>query len=191
MVDSTREIRSMTLAMLPSPPLPAMCTRECEGETNQSDGEYHACNSHDMIAHFMDITAKFDNARVNEIRKVRQTAANEKMINKFDEWKKNNPDCDWPDAQVSYEIFAQFTREYIDSFIASLPGATSLGTTDIRVFPMETIGNDDPLRMKTISFTKAQDLVYGRVRSSPNLNVEVLSYPELIQLGALRILESG
>lgn len=53
--DSTREIRAMSLAALPCPPLPIMTTKEYEGESNSSSSGYHIGNSHDLIGHFMNI----------------------------------------------------------------------------------------------------------------------------------------
>jgi hypothetical protein len=58
MGDSEREIRSMILAAFPCPPLPLLVLKETNSEMLSTDNLDKEINSHDMIAHFMQVAMR-------------------------------------------------------------------------------------------------------------------------------------
>ena len=69
--DSTREIRAMSMLALPCPPLPIMASKVELGESNSTSGDVVG-NSHDLIAHLMNIRAVAEQESVNDKRMLAQ-----------------------------------------------------------------------------------------------------------------------
>jgi hypothetical protein len=69
--DGNREIRAMCMATLPCPPIPIMASQEDGDESNRTCGEAVA-NSHDLVAHLMNVRAAAGQEGVNDARSVLQ-----------------------------------------------------------------------------------------------------------------------
>lgn len=138
--DALREIRAMTLLSLPCPPLPVMVTREDEADTTRSTGEYSVANSHDMIAHAMNLKVGFAASGVeldpeNEMRRKLQSIAHARLFTRFDVWMKEHckevlevdgekeegdETVKMPPMEMIWDTFCRFTREYVKTFDAKI-----------------------------------------------------------------------
>jgi hypothetical protein len=179
--DANMELRAITLMTLPCPPLPMMVTKELVGQCNTTDGEYHICNSHDLLANFMNIKTVVGDTGDNSKRMILQEQANSRLIEKFDKWKYENPGP-IPPLDTTYAFFSTFTREYAATYIGN-----GGDIPDIRVSDARSIGMDHPVRVAALSFAKAQDQIYGACVPK---RLDLMQYPELIQLSARRILQT-
>jgi hypothetical protein len=166
---------------LPCPPLPMMVTKELVGQCNTTDGEYYICNSHDLLANFMNIKTVVGDTGDNSKRMILQEQANSRLIEKFDKWKYENPGP-IPPLDTTYAFFSTFTREYAATYIGN-----GGDIPDIRVSDARSIGMDHPVRVAALSFAKAQDQIYGACVPK---RLDLMQYPELIQLSARRILQT-
>jgi hypothetical protein len=178
--DDNMELRAMTLMALPVPPLPMLVTKEMSGECNTTDGEYHICNSHDLLANFMNIKTMVGNKVDDTQRRQLQTLANTRLLAKFDSWKLKNPGP-FPPLDITYGYLADFTREYAATYIGN-----GTDIPDIRLSEVRDIGMDHPIRAAALSFAKAQNKLYGECVTK---KVHLMAYPELVQLSARRILQ--
>jgi hypothetical protein len=92
-----------------------------------------------------------------------------------------NPDSEVPPVETSYEFFAEFTREYIQCFMAD-----PTKDLDIRFLPPHEVDNGSKLHTTSMDFAKAQDILFGELEGIRN--VEAMAYPEMVQLSARRML---
>lgn len=183
--DSNREIRSMTLAVLPCPPLPIMGSRVSGDESNSTCGEAVG-NSHDLIGHLMNIRAAASQPSVDARRAELQKAANDLLLRRFDEW----PSDRGMPLETSYSYFCDFTRGYV---AALLDGGTQAGgeqvqTPDLRMHDPRSVRRGDPVHLSSVEFAQAQDRIFGCMGPEDKSQ---MSYPELVTLSAERIIASG
>ena len=190
--DTLREIRSMLIVSFPCPPLPIITTKEVEGDTNTTDGEYHTSNSHDLLAHMLNRKTALQNQDDDTHRKVKQERALHRLVHKFDDWKNKNgskhkpPIENIPSTDVTYGYFAQFFREYMQAFI------NSEDIPDIRTKNASEILESDPICMDARKFAQAQDVLYGESEYMKSMGGAAnLSYEQLLQVGAMRIIQDA
>lgn len=183
-----REIRAMIVASLPCPPMPVMASREIEDEASFTITQTSCCSSHDLLAHLMNVASTVATDEHNRRRAALQNEAMSELFDTVDAWiGAQTTKTRLPPAQWSYDLFATFTRKYIQSF---MPDPTR--AQDIRMLPFEDIDRTHRIHAKALQFQKAQDILYGdecklqfRMRS-----YETMSYAELVQLSMARIIHA-
>lgn len=176
--------------------------RPLDGESNFVSGSYVVSDSHDLVAHLLNVRAACSQSNVNEDRELLQRRAHDTLFNKFDAWVEENQST--PPVEVSYSYFCQFIREYVASFLRSgdLP--------DIRMPDVSTIDKRHAVRHSAVGFTKvdhtptrcvstaetydtwraqAQDILFGKC-TGVDLDIDTMSYKEIVQLCATRIIAS-
>jgi hypothetical protein len=183
--DGMREIRAMIVAALPCPPMPVMASREVEDEPGCYEGK--CCSSHDLLAHLMNIACTAATEKQNCTRALLQAGIQEEMFSKVDEWKAGNDasvHAMLPPAEWSYQLMGDFTRKYVQSYMADPARAQ-----DVRLLPMSDINRTHPVHIRALEFQKAQDLLYGKCAMITR-DYERMSYAELVQVSVARIIES-
>ena len=182
--DSLREIRSMTIMSLPFPPLPIMVTKQMCDEESCTDGNYHVANSHDLIAHFLNIKSVSNDEKDSLNRQSLQLTALETLCSSFDNWKSQNKDSQQlPSADICIQYFGTFLRDYVQSFIGNQDCMP-----DIRIMPINTIYGNHPVYLQSIQFVNAQNILYGVCMGQPAC--DLTTYVGILQLSANRILSS-
>lgn len=195
--DGLREIRAMTIASLPCPPLPIMC-----GRAGADGDDSYICNfrgnSHDLLAHAMNLATATGSTALHAGRMARQQQVHRELLEAFDAFPVDAP----PTPQQSYDLFAKFYRDYLSTYTDTSP--------DVRVFPLESILDTDAITRQMRSHVSAQNVLFGEcvcredspwrdtVMSSTHsgfvdgqrtLVPKELSYQHLVQVCAKRIIE--
>lgn len=98
----------MILMCLPCPPLPIIANSPIEGESNTVLG--CVTNSHDLLAHLLNVRAACAQAGVDEERKVAQDLALQRLYNAFDELEVCHGLVPCP--ETCYTIFCGFMRYF-------------------------------------------------------------------------------
>jgi hypothetical protein len=183
--DSLREIRSMTIMSLPFPPLPIMVTKQMCDEESCTDGSYHVANSHDLIAHFLNIKSVSNDEQDSFNRQSLQKTALVTLCTSFDNWKSENKDTTrLPSADICLLYFGAFLRSYIQSFIGNKDCMP-----DIRIMPINTMYGNHPVYLQSIQFVNAQNILYGICGGEPTS--DITTYVDILQMSANRIISSS
>lgn len=145
----------MIILALPCPPLPMIACRPLDDESSFVSNTYVVSDSHDLIAHLLNVRAACSQASINIERELLQRRAHDALIGRFDEWVEENQST--PPVEVSYSLFCHFIREYVASFVrsGSLP--------DLRMPGVSTIGEGHPVRRSAVGFAKVRT---ARTRSA-------------------------
>lgn len=191
--DGMREIRAMVVASLPCPPMPVMVSRELEDEASFTSIDASCCSSHDIMAHLMNLACTVATEDHNRRRAELQHEAMTELFDAVDEWigaQTTGSRARLPPVKWSYDLFATFTRRYIQSF---MPDPTR--TQDIRMLPIESIDRTHRVHAKALQFQRAQDILYGeeckqQFRCLLRCSYEAMSYAELVQLSMARIIHA-
>lgn len=188
--DSSREIRSMTLAVLPCPPLPIMVSKVSADESNTTCGGTIG-NSHDLIGHLMNIRSAVGQSQVDRRRLEAQKVAHDSLVSKFDALDTSNG----MPLDVAFQYFCEFTRDYVAAFMDGSEGPTARGNVppDLRMCNPSSVCNGDPVHRAAVEFARAQDLIFGSCDVSPGRSVDrgLMSYSDLVLLSAWRILQTS
>lgn len=103
--DGAREIRAMVLSSLPCPPMPLMVSRRLTDEHGTTDHGLSACNSFDLISHFLNLAASAQNTVLDRDRQNRQQKCHTTLMHEIDslETRPTSVNDVWP-------MFSNFTR---------------------------------------------------------------------------------
>lgn len=175
----------MVLLSMPCPPMPMLMSRQIMDESSFVCQDNMACNSHDLLAHLVQRAA---NAQTcdhshHKNRMIYQKEAMNVLNQRFDNWRLEDTDNDIPPLETSYSFFAEYTRSYIQSYMAD-----PTKQTDIRMIPPTQVDNGSFIHCKTIDFARAQNILFGCVYER---EIGSMAYPELIQLSARRMLNTA
>lgn len=154
-MDTYREVRSMILVALPCPPLPVIACRPVDGESSFVAEQYVISDSHDLLAHLLNIRAACLQTQVDTERELLQRQACDKLVQEFDKWAANKPaSADpygyLPPVETSYSFFCHFIREYVATF------TRCKGLPDIRMPNVADIGREHSVAKNAIRFAKVR-----------------------------------
>jgi hypothetical protein len=188
--DGNREIRSMTIAAMPLPPLPVIVCKELEGESSFVAPDHSVASSHDLIAHFMNVTCAVASSCVNSKRMSVQSDIERQLFARVDEWQDVNDPCRGdsfmvPCEEWCYELVAEFSRMYMSSYLVNRTGSLP----DIRFSPASDIDRSHIVYRVALEFQRAQDVLYGKSRW-PHAPLMEMSFSQLVQHSVRRMLES-
>jgi hypothetical protein len=172
-VDTGREIRSMVMAVFPSPPLPMMASGCEDGSllTHQ-----RVASSHDLIARLLTNCEARADAQQDLARHDLQRAAQTLLCDRIDLLEEG-------DTQGAYDAFAEFTRAYVDSYLNGAP-------SDVRVLPMEQVMDGSHVHAQALDHAIAHDEAFGECRGITCKSLAGPSYTRLVAHAALRIASS-
>lgn len=190
--DAMREVRAMTVAALPVPPMPIMVSRELAGENFVSSS---TCSSHDLIAHLMNVACTCATERQNAERALIQARLQAELFDAVDSWREREPDplLVLPPIAWTYRVLGDFTRKYVQSY---MPDAQR--EQDLRFVPAHEIDRTHAVHRRAVEFQKAQDLLYGKCAMLTvgkkgdryARSYDHMSYAELVQMSVARILDA-
>lgn len=177
--DGNREIRAMIMASLPFPPMPMMASRQMPDESSFVDAEWKCINSHDLIAHLMNVCCC--HCKNNDARKNRQIALQEEMFSRIER------DADLSSIDSVYELMGEFTRRYIQLY---LPDPEK--QQDVRFIPWRDVDKDHIVHRKALEFQMAQDVLYGVCTGQPTAAAAAATwcYGDVVMHSARRIVLS-
>lgn len=179
--DGNREVRAMVMASLPFPPMPMMVSKQLADESSFVDTELKSINSHDLIAHLMNICCCY--CKDNDARMLKQIALQEEMFARFDN---ESVDLLLSSVDKVYELMGEFTRRYIQLY---MPDPEK--PQDVRFIPWQDVDKDHVVYRKALDFHKAQDLLYGVCAGRPAASSSTWeNYGDLVLHSARRIVLS-
>jgi hypothetical protein len=186
--DGNREIRSMTMAAMPLPPIPIMVCKELEGESSFVAPDHKVASSHDLVAHFINVACAVASSAVNSKRMSLQSDIERQLFARVDEWQDNHDPsgtyCKVPSAEWCYDVVSEFSRIYISSYLNGKSAAV-----DIRFAPSSEIDKSHVVHRMALEFQRAQDVLYGKSRWA-HVPLQEMSFAELVQHSVRRMLES-
>ena len=186
--DAMREIRCMSLAALPCPPMLVMVCRELAGECGFVEQETQCCSSHDLIAHLMSLACALGTEKQSSCSAMLQKELHASLFRQVDEWQEQHDPhclkCKLPPMDWTYQVLGEFTRNYIRSY---MPDPSK--QQDVWFLPYEDIDLTHFVHAKALEFQKARSILYGACRM-PHRDLDRMSYAELLQLSVQRIMES-
>lgn len=176
--DGNREIRAMIMASLPIPPMPMLANKQLADESSFVDSSCTTINSHDLIAHLMNVCSC--HCKDNDARMHKQLALQEEMFSKMDS------QLDLSSTDDAYNALGEFTRRYIQTYMPE-PEKPQ----DVRFIHWRDVDKNHAVYRKALEFQMAQDLLYGACdgRVIANLKND-LSYGDLVLHSARRIVLS-
>lgn len=186
--DGNREIRSMAITSLPLPPLPLMVCKELDDEHSYVEAEHKLASSHDLIAHLMNVACAVASSSVNNKRMEKQAAVVQSLFARVDSWQDEHDSESVPDEDWCYELVAEFTRQYVGSYLFQSDSNAQRGL-DLRFAPADQISKEHVVYRKALEFQKAQDILYGAA-STQSLDLCDMSFAQLVQHSIRRMLDA-
>lgn len=187
--DGNREIRAMTVAALPFPPLPLMVSKELEGEQSFVAGDGGVASSHDLIAHLMNVACAVASASVNAERMKRQAEIVEKLFERVDAWQDEHDSTHSlsiiPDEEWCLKTAMDFTRLYIGCY---MPSESTKNALDLRFIPASGVDKKHKVYIMALQYQRAQDVLYGPSTSN-KMQLGNMTFAQLVQHGFRRMLE--
>jgi hypothetical protein len=178
----------MIMATFLMPPLPMLASQETEDELSFVCDNGKIANSHDLIAHLMNVACATCSTSSNINRQKCQLQIVDSLFAKVDAWQSNNDPagklCLVPSEQWCWETASDFTRMYVASYINH-----NQKQVDVRILPPREIDNTHPLHKQVIAFQRGQDILYGS-SAWQHVPVESMTLSELVQHSFRRILQT-
>ena len=186
--DAVADVRMAVICSLPCPPLPMLMNRGLDEKWSDF------CNSHDFLAHLMNVASKnpdeardFSRYAVQQVLTTQLLQGIDRIVPKKDHRKLlSAQEKDAVKSKVE-GLFHVFFRGYVSTYLTE----EQRKRADIRFKPAVDVGKGDKIHVFACSHLAGQDMLRKREKCRKSASLQKKSYEDVLYLFACEMRDEG